>query len=80
MACRAGEDYSEQPVIMTLDDPSLAEAKAEFGTPDYVLLTHDARFNWRDDYPWMPEPYVTYDEKLSYGPKGHPRYKEAWEK
>ena len=80
VACRAGEDYSEQPVIMTPDDPSLAEVKAEFGTPDYALLTHYARFNWRDDYPWMPEPYFSYNEKNSYGPKGHPRYKEAWER
>jgi hypothetical protein len=77
---RAGENYTEQPVIMTPDDPSLQEVKEEFGEPNYALLTHDSRFNWRDDYPWMPEEYVSYDVSTSYGPKGHPRYKEAWEK
>lgn len=77
--CRAGENYSEQPVIMTPDDPSLAEVKLEFGTPDYPLLTHDSRFNWRDEYPWIPKPYFSYSESMGFGPKGHPRYKEVWE-
>lgn len=78
--CRAGEDYGEQPVIITPDDPALSEVKEEFGIPDYPLLTHDSRFNWRDNYPWMPEPYFTFSDAISYGPKGHPDFKEVWEK
>ncbi len=78
--CRAGEDYSAQNVIMEPDDPALIETKLEFGTPNYELLTHDSRFNWRDHYPWMPESYFTFSDKLSFGPKGHPKFKEVWEK
>ena len=80
ICCRAGEDYSKQEVIVTPDDPALSEIKAEFGTPDLEMLTHDSRFNWRDNYPWMPEPYFSFSDEISYGPKGHPDFKEVWEK
>lgn len=78
--CRAGEDYSAQSVIIDPDDPQLLETKEEFGKPTIGMLTHDSRFNWSDNYPWMPEPYFTFSDEISYGPKGHPYYKEAWEK
>lgn len=72
-----GREYGEQPVITTTDDPSLSALKEEFGAPDVELLTHDARFNWSDEYPKQPVPYATYSQEMGLGPKGHPRYKEV---
>ncbi|MGN1155398.1 MAG: nuclear transport factor 2 family protein [Agathobacter sp.] len=65
--CEAGEKYAAQPVYVDWDkDP----VKCEFGTPTLEILTHDATFNWWDHYPFMPEPYETFCDRVSYGPEG----------
>ncbi|MDR1766112.1 MAG: nuclear transport factor 2 family protein [Lachnospiraceae bacterium] len=65
--CEAGENYSKQPVYVDWDsDP----VKAEFGTPTVAALTHDPTFNWWDGYPFIPEPYETFHDSISYGPEG----------
>lgn len=65
--CEAGEDYSKQPVYIDWDkDP----VKLEFGTPTLEVLTHDATFNWWDDYPFIPLPYESFTDDISYGPEG----------
>lgn len=47
----------------------------EAGDPTVKMLAHDTRFNWSDDWPPVPEPYVSYDaEDTSYAPTGHPEY------
>ena len=51
--------------------------KMRAGQPDISMLTHNVRYNWLDDYPGFPRPYQTYSDENSYGPKGHPLYKEA---
>jgi hypothetical protein len=46
----------------------------EFGTPDIPMITHEFKYNWEDNYPPVPQPYQTYSDSMSYGPKGHPDY------
>ncbi len=36
------------------------------------MITHDATFNWWDNYPAPPEDYETWSDELSYGPEGYP--------
>ena len=43
----------------------------EFGTPTIPMVTHDATFNWWDNYPPMPRPYETFADEISYGPEGY---------
>ncbi|NTV91224.1 MAG: SnoaL-like domain-containing protein [Clostridiales bacterium] len=68
----AGEDYGKQPVYPI---PGSDPVREEFGRPDIEMLTHDNLFNWWDNYPPMPMPYVTFSDDISYGPEGHPDYK-----
>jgi hypothetical protein len=65
-----GEDYKNTPYIYPDGHP----LRAEFGTPNIEMLTHDERFNWWDNYPPEPMPYVTMTDDISYGPEGHPDY------
>ncbi|MGI5936372.1 MAG: nuclear transport factor 2 family protein [Oscillospiraceae bacterium] len=65
--CEAGEDYSCQPVYVDWDNDPV---KKEFGKPTIEQLTHDATFNWWDDYPFIPQPYETFTDEISYGPEG----------
>lgn len=67
-----GEDYKETPYIYPDGHPM----EAEFGEPTVKLLTHDERFNWWDNYPPEPTAYETFNDRISYEPKGHPNYKE----
>jgi hypothetical protein len=63
----AGEDYSKQPVYI---DWNQDVVKQEFGAPTIEALTHDSTFNWWDGYPFMPTPYETFSDAISYGPEG----------
>lgn len=66
-----GEDYSTVPI------PRPAESNPvynEFGTPDVALNTYDPDYGWADNYPPMPDPYLTFDSYNSYGPEGHPQF------
>lgn len=65
--CEAGEDYSKQPVYVDWDTDTV---KCEFGKPAIEVLTHDSTFNWWDDYPFIPQPYDTFTDDISYGPEG----------
>jgi hypothetical protein len=64
---KAGEDYSEQPVYLNWDQDLI---KTEFGAPTIEVLTHDSTFNWWDNYPFMPTPYESFTDAISYGPEG----------
>lgn len=65
--CEAGENYSAQPVYVDWErDP----VKTEFGEPTIAALIHDSTFNWWDDYPFIPQPYETFSDEISYGPEG----------
>ena len=73
LATEAGADYREQsPYIDYDNDPIFSE----FGQPTVACLSHDATFNWWDDYPAMPEPYDTFTDDISYGPEGYKPPKE----
>lgn len=51
--------------------------KAEFGTPTVAMKVHDPLYLWTDDYPAMPKPYFTMELQNSYGPEGHPGYRNV---
>lgn len=72
--CPAGEAFADQPVVLP---PEHNIIRNEFGTPTIQMLTHDVTFCWEDNYPAFPTAYITYSDKNSYGPKGHPKYKEV---
>ena len=72
----AGQNYMEQPVDLPDEEN---RAFVEFGTPTLPMRTHNERYNWLDNYPAPPAPYAAFDEDNSYGPEGHPDYKEAVE-
>lgn len=69
----AGANYMEQKVDLP-DQENMAWV--EFGTPNLPMRTHNERYNWLDNYPAPPTPYMTFDEDNSYGPEGHPDYCE----
>ena len=71
LSAEAGSDYGLQPVY---PEPGSDPYESAFGTPDIPFLTHNNIFNWWDDYPAMPEPYMTFSEDMGYGPEGHPTY------
>lgn len=68
----AGTNYGDTPDIY---EPGEEELEIEFGTPDISELTHEKILCWTDDFPWMPEPYFTMTDDLSYGPEGWPHVK-----
>ena len=51
-------------------------SRSLFGTPTIAMTVHDARFNWCDNYPAMPEDYESFDILKSYAPEGHPMFTE----
>lgn len=64
----AGEVFeNEDPITDYDNDPIMLE----FGEPTIRCLTHDATFNWWDNYPPVPEPYETWSDDISYGPEGY---------
>jgi hypothetical protein len=69
----AGTEYSEQPTYLDYNTDPVA---VEFGTPTIPMITHDATFNWWDNYPAPPEPYETWSDEISYGPEGYPEKTE----
>ncbi len=69
-----GKDYKNVPYEY---GPEGHPLRAEFGQPDIPMLTHDERFNWWDNYPPEPLPYMSFSDAGGYGPEGHPKYKEA---
>jgi hypothetical protein len=69
LSCEAGTNYSEQPVYPDAANDPMA---SEFGAPTIRMLTHDATFNWWDNYPPPPEPYEIFSDATGYGPEGHP--------
>jgi hypothetical protein len=72
----AGGNFSETDAYTHYDsDPIMLE----FGTPTIPCITHDATFNWWDNYPPRPLPYETWSDELSYGPEGYkPQEYFAW--
>jgi hypothetical protein len=46
--------------------------KEEFGTPTLERIVHDPQYNWGDDFPFMPKPYQSFSDAISYGPEGNP--------
>ncbi len=73
LSCEAGTDYSAQPVYIDYETDPVA---VEFGEPTIPMITHDATFNWWDNYPAPPEPYETWNNADSYGPEGYPERRE----
>ena len=69
----ASTDYKRIPYQYA---PGGHPLEKEFGTPTISMLTHDERFNWWDNYPPEPMPYDSFSGSISYGPEGHPDYKE----
>ena len=63
---KAGRNFSDDPADD--EDPT----RAEFGTPTLDRTVHDHRYNWGDDFPFMPKPYQTFSDAISYGPEGNP--------
>ena len=64
----AGGNYEKTPVYL---DYATDPVAVEFGTPTIPMITHDATFNWWDNYPPMPRPYETFADEISYGPEGY---------
>lgn len=64
--CRAGECYQDGAIDEI--DPTMAD----FGAPTLARIVHDPRYNWGDDFPFMPKPYQTFTSEISYGPEGNP--------
>ena len=73
LSSEAGTVYSDQPVYLDYSTDPIA---VEFGTPTIPMITHDATFNWWDNYPAPPAPYETWSDELSYGPEGYPEKTE----
>lgn len=69
----AGSEYSLQPVYL---DYATDPVAVEFGTPTIPMITHDATFNWWDNYPAPPVAYDTWSDEISYGPEGYPEKTE----
>lgn len=65
--CAPGEAFSAKDPYWIKEEDPIVQA---FGTPDIEVLTHDPNFNWWDDYPAMPDPYDTWNDKQSYAPEG----------
>ena len=63
----AGEKFEDVNPIADYDHDPIMQ---EFGEPTIRQLTHDATFNWWDDYPPRPMPYETWSDDISYGPEG----------
>lgn len=68
----AGTDHGDTKDIY---EPGEDPLEIRFGEPDIQVLTHERILCWADDYPWMPEPYETFADELSYGPEGWPHVK-----
>ena len=66
-----GEDYASVPIPRPRETNPVAR---EFGAPDVAMDTYDPDYGWADNYPAMPEPYLTFSDSESYGPEGHPDY------
>ena len=69
----AGTAYGDGPVYLDYETDPVA---VEFGTPTIPMITHDATFNWWDNYPAPPTPYDTWSDEISYGPEGYPEKTE----
>ena len=70
---RNAEELPSKPVPGTW--PAENEFKA--GKPTISMLTHNSALNWSDNYPFLPEPYASFHDGVSYGPEGHPDYEEV---
>ena len=68
VATEAGTTYGDEPVYL---DYATDPVAVEFGTPTIPMITHDATFNWWDNYPPMPRPYEHWSDDISYGPEGY---------
>lgn len=63
-----GINYHDE--IPVFEDSENDLLRIEFGKPDIEIQTHDRQFCWADNYPSMPEPYVTFTDEISWGPEG----------
>ncbi len=68
-----GEEYSEIPVVRPAGTHPY---EAEFGTPTIPMKTYNPDFGWSQEFVTPPTSYRTFHACRSYGPEGHPRYKE----
>jgi len=68
--------HDEMPVFEDMENDLL---HVEFGKPDIEIQTHDRQFCWADNYPAMPEPYVTFYDEISWGPEGF-KPMERWDR
>lgn len=68
-----GEDYSQIPVVRP---EGTHPYEAEFGTPTVQMKTYDPDFGWSEEFVTPPKAYRTFEASHSYGPEGHPRFKE----
>ena len=66
-------DYSAVPVNYR---PGTHPYEAEFGTPTVPMRTYNPDFGWSSDFVWYPKPYGSFNALRSYGPEGHPDFKE----
>lgn len=66
-------DYSQIPVVRP---EGTHPYEAEFGTPTVPMKTYDPDFGWSQEFVTPPTPYTTFEASHSYGPEGHPRFKE----
>lgn len=75
LCLEAGRDAEE---LLSKPLPGTWPPENEFlaGEPTIRMLTHNSAMNWSDNYPFLPEPYVTFRDEISYGPEGHPDYEE----
>lgn len=66
-AWEPGIDFHENMPVFEQENDIL---KVEFGNPDIPVQTHDRQFCWADQYPFMPKPYETFSDDISWGPEG----------
>ena len=64
----AGVRHEDEPFSYA---PGTDPLQVEFGRPTMPVLTHDNRYHWSDDYPYVPDPYETFTPSQSYAPEGH---------
>jgi hypothetical protein len=62
-----GEDYAKVPVRLPFGEDPL---EREFGVPTQEQTVYAPLFGWEYLYQDMPKPYLSYEEKSSYGPNG----------
>lgn len=68
-----GEDYSKIPVVRP---EGTHPYEKEFGSPTVKMKTYDPDFGWSQEFVTPPTAYRSFEASHSYGPEGHPRFRE----